>query len=93
MRVYSQYRPFIDDNLDTLAELMQWQMIFTMLAALALKVDVVGENIDDVKMFDAMLVGLQFAGPIIAVLMQFVKGGRGKGGVLGVLRGNSEVGE
>jgi len=75
MRVYSGFKPFIDEKLDLLSELMQWQMIFTMLGALALKVDLVGENLDDVKMFDTMLVLLQFVGPSIAFVAQFLDEG------------------
>ncbi|GMI49946.1 hypothetical protein ScalyP_jg4282 [Parmales sp. scaly parma] len=35
-----------------------------------------------------MLVLLQFAGPAIAILMQFIKGGGGKGGVEGMVKAN-----
>ena len=85
MRVYSGYKPFIDEKLDRLAEVMQWQMILTMLGALALKANVDGESLEDKQWFDIMLVGLQFAGPLTMAISQWLDGG-----VKGVLEENVE---
>jgi len=60
MRIYSGFKPFLEDKTDRLAEMMQWQLLFTMLAALALKVNLAGESQQDKKYFDVMLVLLQF---------------------------------
>ena len=79
-------QPFIDDKLDRLAECLQWQMILTMLAALALKVNLDGESLEDKQWFDMMLVALQFAGPVILVVQQYITGG-----VKGILKANVGV--
>jgi hypothetical protein len=65
MRVYAGYKPFIEEKVDTFAEVAQWQLFFTMFAALAIRVDVDGESLQDRVYFDALLVGLQFVAPII----------------------------
>ena len=83
MRIYSGYKPFIDPKLDRLAEVMQWQIIFTMLAALALKVNIDGETLEDKFWFDAMLILLQFAGPIALIIKH-----RKDGGVKEIAEGN-----
>ena len=65
MRVYAEFKPFVDERLDRLSECMQWQTFFMMLAALALKINVDDESHDDKKWFDITLVILQFLGPMV----------------------------
>ena len=72
MRVYSGYKPFVEDKIDTFAEVAQWQLFFTMFAALAIRVDVDGESLQDRYSFDVMLVILQFIAPFIIVVHYFV---------------------
>ena len=47
MRVYSGYKPFVDDLYDVIAEIAQWQLFFTLFAALAIRVNIDGESLDD----------------------------------------------
>jgi len=68
MRVYSGYKPFNDDKVDTFAEVAQWQLFFTMFAALAIRVEVDGESLQDRVYFDLTLVVLQFIAPVIVVV-------------------------
>ena len=67
MRVYAGYKPFNDDKVDTFAEVAQWQLFFTMFAALAIRVEVDGESLQDRVYFDVTLVVLQFIAPVIVV--------------------------
>jgi hypothetical protein len=62
MRIYAGYKPFVDKNNDLLAETAQWQLFFTMFAALAIRVNVDNESVEDKQMFDIMLCAIQFAG-------------------------------
>ena len=62
MRVYAGSDPYIKDRDDTLAEIMQWQIFFTMLAALLLKVDITGEGVSEDD-FGQMLVYINMVGP------------------------------
>ena len=50
-------------------------MVFTLLAALALKVKLDGETLEDKMWFVVILVGLKFAGPIALIIKQFLDGG------------------
>ena len=72
MRVYAGYKPFIEDKVDTFAEVAQWQLFFTMFAALSIKVNVDDESLQDRSSFDVMLVILQFIAPLIVVVHYFV---------------------
>ena len=38
MRMYSGCRPFIEDSDDRFSEIVQWQLLFTMQGALAIKI-------------------------------------------------------
>ena len=68
MRIYSGYKPFVDEKLDKLAELMQWQLIFTMVAALAMKANLAEESEQNQRKFDVLLVLIQFgSASVIAV--------------------------
>jgi hypothetical protein len=71
MRVYSGVKPFIEDKDDVLAEAAQWQLFFTMFAALAIKVQLDGESLQDVAFFDAAVVALQVMTPFVFVLQYF----------------------
>jgi len=72
MRVYAGYKPFIEDKVDTFAEVAQWQLFFTMFAALSIKVNVDDESLQDRSSFNVMLVILQFITPLIVVVHYFV---------------------
>jgi len=65
MRIYSGYKPFVDEKLDRLAELMQWQLIFTMVAALAMKTNLAEESEQNQRYFDVLLVLIQFGSAIV----------------------------
>ena len=50
MRVYAKYEPFINYKHDRLAEVAQWQLFFTLLGALCVKVNLDDENYQDKSM-------------------------------------------
>ena len=76
IRIYAGYAPFIDEFPDYLSEVAQWQLFFTMFAALAMKVNVDGENVEDKQMFDWALALLQLGCPAMVLCYAFL--GMGK---------------
>ena len=86
MKIYAKYHPFVNAKADKLAEIAQYQLFFTMLAALCIKVDISEEDNYNKRVFDLCLSGLQLTGPVLLVYQGFVQGGA-KGAVL-----NTEVG-
>ncbi|GMI40527.1 hypothetical protein TeGR_g4099, partial [Tetraparma gracilis] len=86
MKMYAKYNPFVNAKADKLAEIAQYQLFFTMLAALCIKVDISEEDNYNQKMFDLCLSGLQLTGPVLLVYQGFVQGGA-KGAAL-----NTETG-
>jgi len=78
MKVYAVYKPFVNSRSDRLAEVMQWQLFFTMLAALCIKVDITGEDNYNKKTFDLALGLMQCVGPLLLVYQAFVYSGKGK---------------
>ena len=60
MRVYSGCKPFIEKSHDRFSEVSQWQLLFTMLGALAMKINIDGENLQGKAHFDILLTILQF---------------------------------
>ncbi|GMI31435.1 hypothetical protein TeGR_g2949 [Tetraparma gracilis] len=86
MKMYATYSPFVNAKADKLAEIAQYQLFFTMLAALCIKVDISKEDNYNKRMFDGALAGLQFMGPVLLVAQGFVQGGA-KGAAL-----NTEMG-
>ncbi|GMI51691.1 hypothetical protein TeGR_g9851 [Tetraparma gracilis] len=71
MRVYAGVRPFIDHNDDVLAEAAQWQLFFTMFAALAIKVQLDGETLQDRLYFDVAIIVLQFLAPTVLIMRYY----------------------
>ncbi|GMI58414.1 hypothetical protein TeGR_g1540 [Tetraparma gracilis] len=67
MKMYATYSPFVNAKADKLAEIAQYQLFFTMLAALCIKVDISEEDNYNKRMFDGALAGLQFMGPVLLV--------------------------
>jgi hypothetical protein len=86
MKMYATYSPFVNAKADKLAEITQYQLFFTMLAALCIKVDISEEDNYNQRMFDMCLSGLQLTGPVLLVYQGFVQGGA-KGAAL-----NTETG-
>jgi len=81
MTVYGKFKPFIKSRHDTLAEIAQFQLFFTMLGALCIKVNMAEEDGYDERTFDGMLAAIQFAGPVLLAYQSFVScGGRGEKG-------------
>ena len=70
MRVYAFYHPFINSKHDRLAEAAQWQLFFTLFGALAIKVQLDGENLQDRGLFGSVLAYMQF---LIVMLIIFQK--------------------
>jgi hypothetical protein len=58
-----------------IAETAQWQLFFTMFAALAMRANLDGESLQEVAMFDAALAALQFVGVGVGIVQfLFVRG-------------------
>ncbi|GMH85372.1 hypothetical protein TrST_g857 [Triparma strigata] len=68
-RVYSGAKPFISDFNDRFAEVAMWQIFFTMFGALAIRVDLDGESLQDRWYFDMFLTLIQFLPLLIVVFM------------------------
>ena len=68
MRVYAAEKPFIDHEIDRLSEAVQWQLFFVMFSALALRVNLDGESLQDRKFFDLMMLIIQFLAPAVMVI-------------------------
>ncbi|GMH48343.1 hypothetical protein TrRE_jg8423 [Triparma retinervis] len=86
IKIYATYKPFVSDKVDKLAELAQFQLFFTMLAALCIKVDISDEDNYNKATFDMCLAGMQFMGPVLLVYQGWIQGGT-KGAAI-----NAEVG-
>jgi hypothetical protein len=93
MRVYAGVKPFISPKHDVLAEAAQWQLFFTMFAALAIKVQLDDESLQDRTYFDVAIIVLQFLAPSVLLVQHYlvvdmeddeaerVEGGGGGGGL------------
>lgn len=77
MRVYAKYKPFVDHKHDRLAEAAQWQLFFTMLAALCLKVEITTEDGYSQQMFDFTLAAIQLVAPALLIYQMFLQKGNG----------------
>jgi hypothetical protein len=75
MRTYAAYKPFVSEKADKLAEVVQFQLFFTMLAALCIKVNL--DDLDDYNadLFDSVITCLQFMGPALLFYQAYVQGG------------------
>ena len=67
MRVYAEYTPFKTSANNLLAETAQWQLLATMLAALAIKAGAVDDDEYNMTAFDFFLALLQFIAPTLLV--------------------------
>ena len=72
MRVYAAYDPFVSSKHDRLAEAAQWQLLFTLLGSLAIRVNLDNESLQDQRWFKLLLVVTQFF-VIILVLYQMLQ--------------------
>ncbi|GMH47655.1 hypothetical protein TrRE_jg12700, partial [Triparma retinervis] len=69
MRVYSDRQPFISDSTDSFNNAAQLQLFFTLLGALALKVNLDEENLQNKGYFDLLLTCVQFVPAMISSLV------------------------
>ena len=76
MRVYSGFKPFINDKDDKLAETAQWQLFFTLFGALMLRVDVTNEYGNDRDAFGDILVAFQCIMPVLIIYQSFLRKGK-----------------
>jgi uncharacterized protein YjbJ (UPF0337 family) len=76
MRVYSGYKPYIRLADDHLAEAAQWQMFFTMLGALMLKVDITRETPALQDSFGTLIAAMQGILPLFLVYQMVMKKGK-----------------
>eukprot|EP00519_Triparma_laevis_P010367 CAMPEP_0182498006 /NCGR_PEP_ID=MMETSP1321-20130603/6353_1 /TAXON_ID=91990 /ORGANISM="Bolidomonas sp., Strain RCC1657" /LENGTH=1411 /DNA_ID=CAMNT_0024702007 /DNA_START=67 /DNA_END=4302 /DNA_ORIENTATION=- len=69
MRVYSGCKPFISEFIDSFSEAVQWQLFYTMLGALIIKVNLDGMELHEQGIFDVVLTLIQFLPVSIIVLL------------------------
>ena len=72
MRVYAAKKPFIEADIDTLSEAAQWQLFFVMFSALAMRVNLDGESLQDQKAMDYMMLAIQGLAPATMILSKLV---------------------
>jgi hypothetical protein len=68
MRIYSGLAPFIKDSHDFLVEIAQWQLFFTLLGALCIRVDITAEDKWNRATFDFILLAIQCVIPVLIFL-------------------------
>ncbi|GMI38984.1 hypothetical protein TrCOL_g11663 [Triparma columacea] len=73
MRVYSDRRPFVSEFTDKFNNAAQLQLYFTLLGALAMKVNLDNENLQNKGYFDMILTGVQFVPTLITTIVNLVK--------------------
>lgn len=76
--VYRDCKPFTSESTDGLNSATQLQLYFTLLGALAIKVNLDGEKLQDKGYFDVILTGVQFMPALISFLMSFWKAKKSK---------------
>ena len=83
LRTFSAIKPYIKRNVDKFAEVAQWQVFFVMLGALMIKAsaDVCDANVDScgeaskrTKVFDALLMVVQLASPVLMFMIWCAQG-------------------
>jgi hypothetical protein len=73
MRVYSGKKPYIESFYDRFSEVAQWQLFFTLLGALAMKVNLDGQNLESKAYFDMILTGMQFVPTVLVSLFYLTR--------------------
>eukprot|EP00519_Triparma_laevis_P001961 CAMPEP_0182516702 /NCGR_PEP_ID=MMETSP1321-20130603/40862_1 /TAXON_ID=91990 /ORGANISM="Bolidomonas sp., Strain RCC1657" /LENGTH=595 /DNA_ID=CAMNT_0024724333 /DNA_START=1 /DNA_END=1786 /DNA_ORIENTATION=+ len=76
--VYRDCKPFTSESTDGLNSATQLQLYFTLLGALAIKVNLDGEKLQDKGYFDVILTGVQFVPALISFLMSMWKAKQSK---------------
>jgi hypothetical protein len=71
LRFSSEYKPFIKFHHELFNELSQWQLFYTLLAALMIKIET---DAAEMGKWDVLVVGLQAVGPVVFVLVIVLKG-------------------
>jgi hypothetical protein len=72
MHFYAENKPFVNPFVYFIFQIGQWQLFVTMLAALAIRVSIDGESLEDRNAFDVLLVILQFVAPIVIIVLNVV---------------------
>merc|ERR1711871_1867677 len=73
MRVYSDRHPFTSPRMDKFNIAAQLQLYFTLLGALAIKVNLDNENLQNKGYFDLVLTCVQFVPVLISLLTNLAK--------------------
>ncbi|GMI40505.1 hypothetical protein TrCOL_g10999 [Triparma columacea] len=73
---YRDRRPFVSEFTDKFNNAAQLQLFFTLLGALAMKVNLDNENLQNKGYFDMILTGVQFVPTLIATIVNLVKAKR-----------------
>jgi hypothetical protein len=62
----------VNENIDRFSEVAQWQLFFTLFAALAMKVNMDNENLQNRAYFDIVLSAIQFVPILIVTVTNFI---------------------
>ncbi|GMH64269.1 hypothetical protein TrST_g3626 [Triparma strigata] len=73
MRVYAAKKPFIEGDIDTISEAAQWQLFFVMFSALAMRVNLDGESLQEQKAMDYMMLSIQGLAPATMILSKLIR--------------------
>jgi hypothetical protein len=76
--VYTNTKPFIDDFNNYLALVANWQLVLTLVGALAIKVNLDNMNAKDQASFDAFLTAIQFVPIVLLTGFSFVMARRSR---------------
>ena len=90
-------QPFVDENIDRFSEVAQWQLFFTLFAALAMKVNMDDENLQNRGYFDMLLTCIQFVPILIVtgtnmVMLKAKNASKAANSLLGSSRSNEDRG-
>eukprot|EP00520_Triparma_pacifica_P007158 CAMPEP_0118646000 /NCGR_PEP_ID=MMETSP0785-20121206/7809_1 /TAXON_ID=91992 /ORGANISM="Bolidomonas pacifica, Strain CCMP 1866" /LENGTH=243 /DNA_ID=CAMNT_0006537937 /DNA_START=1 /DNA_END=732 /DNA_ORIENTATION=+ len=70
--VYSLTKPFSEDFNNYLAIVAHWQLVLTLVATLALRVNLDNTNLKNMPIFDYLLTGFQFIPALLLVFFSFL---------------------
>ena len=72
LKIHAVWKPFKDDHEGRTAEILQWQLFFTLFAALCIRLNLNGETPQDKETFDICLLIIQFAPIGIQTIYHFL---------------------
>ena len=67
IKVYSYYKPFVEDEDDVLAEIAQWQLFCVFFAALMIRLDASGDSASDQAALSGLLIFVTLSGFLVLI--------------------------